>query len=155
MLRTLKGSPIQRWHGIVGKHIGGRIYFHRAYMDQVLPERLIDRMESYAPLVDFHWNCLAWDIAEDSLRFDEAPDFDSAREPHVGRIMAVHRGGCLLRRSSQAIWHHKWLWVMDDYPGFDVAESKRWSATWLAKLTEPANGTDKSFAEQLSRFGVD
>jgi hypothetical protein len=30
------------------------------------------------------------------------------------------------------IYHHKWLFVADDYDGFDVEESKARSDAWLA-----------------------
>lgn len=34
--------------------------------------------------------------------------------------------------SDPFIYHHKWLFVDDNYPGFDVEESKERSAAWMA-----------------------
>ena len=34
--------------------------------------------------------------------------------------------------SDPYIYHHKWLFVADDYDGFDVEESKSRSDAWLA-----------------------
>jgi hypothetical protein len=66
-------------------------------------------------------------LKTDEVRLDEAPDFDEAREPHPGRMFhcPLNARG---HASSDALWHHKWLWVMDDYPGFDAVESRRWAA---------------------------
>ncbi len=57
---------------------------------------------------------------------------------------------------SNYIWHHKWLWVKDDYTGFDIEESYRWSEKWLAVLKEPAdeNGAER-WEKQLERYGLE
>ena len=34
--------------------------------------------------------------------------------------------------SDPFIYHHKWLFVKDDYDGFDVEESKTRSRAWMA-----------------------
>ena len=36
------------------------------------------------------------------------------------------------QKSSPQIYHHKWLFVTDDYPGFDVEESKNRSRKWVS-----------------------
>lgn len=55
---------------------------------------------------------------------------------------------------SNNVWHHKWLWVKDDYKGFDVDKAKKWSKLWLSKLNQIAKGTDKSFGTQLQKHGL-
>jgi len=37
-----------------------------------------------------------------------------------------------LQSSDPYIYHHKWLFVADDYGGFDVDESKRRSLAWMS-----------------------
>ena len=128
-LKTLKGSVIKRSSKYgVGKEIGGQIYFHKNYVDDICPnlyELAKDILEEEYP--DFKYNCLMYDKKKpDTLRFDEAPDFDSAREPMPG---------------------HKWLWVKDDYKGFDVEESYEWSKKWLEKISSPSGYIDKWKAE--------
>lgn len=47
----------------------------------------------------------------------------------------VNASGHVQRRTTPAdpyIYHHKWLFVADDYRGFDVAESKARSEQWIA-----------------------
>jgi hypothetical protein len=62
-------------------------------------------------------------------------DFDTAPEPTIGTIIAVKTDGSCRRTAAPSdpfIYHHKWLFVDDDYDGFDVEESKRRSVAWLA-----------------------
>lgn len=69
------------------------------------------------------------------MSFIASPDFDTTDEPTVGDVVTVSTDGASRRRSQRAdpqIYHHKWLFVADDCTGFDVAASKRRSATWLA-----------------------
>lgn len=150
-LKTLKGSIIKRSSKYgVGKEIGGQIYFHKNYVDDICPnlyELAKDILEEEYP--DFKYNCLMYDKKKpDTLRFDEAPDFDSAREPMPGNMLSVDTStGKIIKRYSPQIWHHKWLWVKDDYKGFDVEESYEWSKKWLEKISSPSGYIDKWKAE--------
>ena len=96
-----------------------------------------------------------WDHKTNLIRFDEVSDFDTAREPHVGKYIAVFPDGNIREGQSNNIWHHKWLWVKDDYQGFDVNKSMEWSKTWLGKVPEIAKGTDNSFKTQLQKYGLE
>lgn len=150
-LKTIKGSLIKRSpkYG-VGKEIGGQIYFHKDYVDKVCPELYDlakDILEEEYP--DFRYNCLMYDKSKpDTLRFDEASDFDTAREPMPGTMYSVDTDtGKITKRYSPQIWHHKWLWVMDDYKGFNVEEAYEWSKKWLEKISSPSGYMDKWKAE--------
>ena len=60
---------------------------------------------------------------------------DAESEPGIAGLVTVRACGTLQRRGTSSdppIHHHKWLCVGDDYTGFDVEESKRRSAAWLA-----------------------
>jgi hypothetical protein len=75
------------------------------------------------------------DTRTGSVSFIACPDFDTAEEPTVGAVMTVRHDGTTRSRSQLAdphIYHHKWLFVDDDYAGFDVEASKVRSAVWLA-----------------------
>ena len=39
-------------------------------------------------------------------------------------------------KKNPQIWHHKWMWVKDDYSGFDVEKSKMRSELWKDKVTK-------------------
>ena len=60
----------------------------------------------------------------------------------IAAIVVVRADGTVERRSLPAdpyIYHHKWLFVAEDYAGFDVEESKRRSQQWIA-----LEGVDRS-----------
>lgn len=155
-LRTKHGSVIHRYHNNVGKQVGHSLYVHKLYADQVIPKVVLDKAVEIMTRSNpaFNYNSLMWDVKQKIVRFDEAPDFDTAQEPHVGEYVSVSLDGKFPPRKghSNSIWHHKWLWVKDDYTGFDVDKSKEWSKLWLSKLEEPAKGTDLSWRSQLRRY---
>lgn len=133
----------------VGKEIGGKIYLHKKYAFEV-----ISRADLYNAILllpaDFRYNCLMVDRNKPYIiRFDEAPDFDIAREPHPGDFVEVNIETKEIRCGhSDMIWHHKWMWVGDDYRGFDVEESYQWSKEWTKHITHPS-GSKRVWEEQI------
>ena len=128
MSTTLRRS---RKHG-VGKEIGGAIYVHRQYED-VFGDVVANARE-YLP-EGFVYRVVKYDSRSGNVSFVESPDFDTADEPIVGEIVTVKPDGIVRRRKQAAdpeIYHHKWLFVRDDYCGFDVIESRQRSEQWTA-----------------------
>ena len=158
-LKTLKGSSIKRStkYG-VGKEIGGEIYFHKDYAEDILPDEVLSQalqlLEEEHP--GFEYNCLKYNPKTGVVAFQEAPDFDSAREPVVGDYVSANTDtGVVKTGHSNYIWHHKWNWVKNDYSGFDVAESWNWSKAWLSTLTEVSDGNGiERWNAQLDKFGL-
>ena len=154
-LHTLRGSTIQR-HDPVGKRMGSRIYVHRNYAHLVLSEGILAPLFSVGLKSGFRFNCVAFDLKDLScIRLDSAPGFDTDREPLVGDYIWVSTNGVFRRNYSNAIWHHKWMWVLDDYKGFDLDESYEWSRTWLSKVEGPAKGFRSKWADQLKEAGIE
>jgi hypothetical protein len=104
---------------------------------------------------DFKYETIVWDMVKHSMRFDEAPDFNTAREPHPGVTYTVCENMHVTRRVVNQIWHHKWLWVLENYGRFNVEESREWSRTWLAKVGAVASGWPEKWEEQLRKYGVE
>ncbi len=70
-----------------------------------------------------------------AVSFIQCVDFDAALEPTVGDIVTIDAEGHSRHRPQPRdpeIYHHKWLFVADDYAGFDVQESKQRSLAWSA-----------------------
>jgi hypothetical protein len=155
-VKTLKGTKIKRYKNKVGKQVGSQVYVHKKYVNDVVPKLVFDRainiLDTEYP--GFMYNSIMYDKKKGSVRFDEAPDFDIAREPIVGNYVTVNSDGSLKSGSSSMVWHHKWLWVKDDYRGFDVEVSRQWSIEWLAKVSEIAKGNKVGFHNQLIKYGV-
>lgn len=133
----------------VGKEIGGKIYVHYKYANKVIAMKDLYDAIMLLPR-DFRYNCIMVDTKKPHIiRFDEAPDFDTAREPHPGDFIEVNIDTKEIRRGhSDMIWHHKWMWVDDDYDGFDVNESYEWSKKWTQVITHPS-GSKKVWEKQI------
>ena len=156
-LKTYKGSPIKRSRYGVGKEIGGDIYLHRDYAEDVVPKDILENaeqmLEEYDPAFDY--NCIRYSPKTGAISFQEAPDFDTAREPVVGDYITVFPDGTIKTGHSNYIWHHKWLWVKNDYTGFDVEEAWEWSKEWLSTLQEVSDGNGiERWNAQLQRYGL-
>ena len=155
---TRKGTRIARSKYGVGKFMVYCLYFHKQYADKVIPQDILSRAEAVLAekYPDFQYNCIKYDLNTYTVSFQEAPDFDTAREPMVGNYVSVFPDGKTRKGHSDYIWHHKWLWVQDDYRGFDVEASFQWSQKWLSILTETADGNGiERWRSQLKRFSLE
>jgi hypothetical protein len=115
----------------VGKEIGGAVYIHKEY-SHVLSD--VFKKAQDAVSQDFEYTVVKYDLSTDVVSFIQSHDFDSAAEPTVGDLYTIRpEGTCTFRRKLADPWiyHHKWLFVHDDYSGFDVEESKARSVAWL------------------------
>lgn len=157
-LKTYKGSTIKRStkYG-VGKEIGGDIYFHKQYADLIIPEDVLENAEQLLDDYDpnFKYNCIRYSPKTQAVSFQEAPDFDTSREPRVGDYITVFPDGKVKKGHSDYIWHHKWIWVKNDYKKFDVKKSWEWSRKWLNTLKETSDGNGISrWNAQLDKYGL-
>lgn len=124
---------LKRYKGIVGKPMMEYVYFHKNYIDK-FPEwkaNILDKM-SYLPK-DFQYNTIRYNTKNGIVSFINSPNFDLSDEPISGENYTVDNDGTLKHYNQPAnptIWHHKWLWVQDDYKGFDVERSKERSIYW-------------------------
>jgi len=116
----------------VGKEIGGAVYVHRQY-ETVFGDVVATAREKLTAA--FEYQVVKYDARRGNISFVSSPDFDTADEPIVSEIITIKPGGAIKRRKQSAdpeIYHHKWLFVSDDYSGFDVLESRRRSLRWLS-----------------------
>lgn len=137
-IKTQKGTAVKRSKYGVGKDIGGFIYFHKNYVsDFPIPD---DVMKSAVQKIDkFKYNLMKWNKKTNSLTFYNSKDFDTSNEPVAGEWITVHPDGTVKKGNEKQIYHHKWLWVKDDYRGFDVSKSMDRSKEWLAIKDVPFN----------------
>lgn len=150
-------AKLERFRGLAGKQVGDKIYVHRRYADLVIPKKSLKQaLDLAAASMPFEPTSVLWDRRDNIVRFDEAPGFDTEQEPRVGRYVAVNLStGAVRTGSSDAIWHHKWLWVQDDYDGFDVRKARAWSRFWSHRLpAAPKGGSQRAWEEQLASHGI-
>jgi SAM-dependent methyltransferase len=117
----------------VGKKMGDEVYLHRDY-EGVLPQG--DLADAKERIDDFEYNLIRYNTKTGAIGFFNSPDFDTSPEPINGNLIVVEPDGTIrtvdLNKNSdkQAIYHHKWEWVKDDYKGFDVKQSIERSIAW-------------------------
>lgn len=145
----------------VGKEIAGKVYVHRDYAARL--GNAVAVAVSRLP-EGFEYDVVKYDTRVVAVSFIASPDFDVADEPTVGELITVSSDGMVRRRPRLAdphVYHHKWLFVADDYAGFDVEASKRRSAAWLAldNVDKSRIGTksywDEHVASRLRQSDVD
>ena len=129
--KTLQALPKRSPRFGVGKEIGGAVYMHRDY-----EERLGTVLAAAKGKFDggFVYQVVKYNYRSGAISFVACLDFDTAPEPTVGEIVTVAADGSLRRRRQPRdpeIYHHKWLFVADDYPGFDIEASRRRSLDWM------------------------
>lgn len=115
----------------VGKNIGGAIYIHRTY-ERVISTSHLTKAKSALP-TDYEYTVVKWVLRSNNISFIKCQHFDQLHEPPIDEVVVVTPEGVTRRsrfRNNPPIYHHKWMFVRDDYGGFDVEESKRRSALW-------------------------
>lgn len=118
----------RRYKNNVGKSIGGCVYVHKAYAEEVAPNlALYKDLLSHAPLFDI----VKFKLRSKDISFISCPNFDTEDEPQVISSCS-HKSKPWKAPASGVIYHHKWLFVKDDYEGFDVEASKERSRRWMA-----------------------
>ena len=136
--RTVELPVRSRRFGI-GKEIGYAVYVHRQYEE--LLGGTVEWAKRHLP-EHFEYTVVKLNQRTDAVSFIYCPAFDVEPEPVIAAIVVVRADGTVERRSLPAdpyIYHHKWLFVADDYAGFDGAASRARSQQWLG-----LSGVDRS-----------
>ena len=116
----------------VGKRIGGAVYVHRQY-ENALGEAM-KAAKSKLPS-EFEYTVIKHNEMNGNFSFIHCPEFDTAEEPSTGVYAVVKSDGTTKLHDALAdpyIYHHKWLFVAEDYQGFDVAQSQQRSIAWMS-----------------------
>lgn len=116
----------------VGKLIGGALYLHKQYKD-VIPLEIYDKALELSK--GFPFNIVKYNIKKGNITFIQSPDFDEVNEPRVGKAVLVKADETVKQMKPLPdpwIYHHKWLFVKDNYKGFNVEEAKERSRKWLS-----------------------
>lgn len=124
--------PVRSRRYGVGKEIGYATYVHRDYEDRL--GETVAWAKRHLP-EHFAYTVVKLNGRTDAVSFIDCPGFDSEDEPVITAIIVVGADAKVQRRSLPAdpyIYHHKWLFVADDYQGFNVAASKERSQQWNA-----------------------
>lgn len=158
-LKTLKGSRIYYSKLGVGKQVGSKIYVALQYLPDICEEGLIKeaRMILRDHGLDYNsFKCACYDLKNPCvIRFDTCPTFDTDDCPVVGWQYTVDTYfGTVKKKYCEQIFHHKWTFCKENYPGFDVQKSYEYSKLWLSKFEEVASGYQWKWEEQLKKYNI-
>lgn len=125
----------------VGKRIGNSLYLHRSAVRSIATDEqkaLIIAARKSLPK-GFPWVVVKIDTAASRVSFITSPDWDTADEPTVGDSIMVDMSRkpstVKHRKATGQVYHHKHMFVLPDYRGFDVYKSQKRSEFWQ---THPA-----------------
>ena len=133
----------------VGKEIGGAVYLHRSY-EHKLGNVLVAAKTKLPDAFDYQ--VVKYNFRSEAVSFIQCAEFDTMPEPIVGEIATVDVDGNIRKRQQShdpEIYHHKWLFVADDYGGFDVEQSMRRSLAWMS-----LDGVDRKRIGRKSHWDV-
>lgn len=134
----------------VGKQLGEHIWLHSDYAAELIGQQEIDnqmrKIHTLAP--DFNPNLVRLNHKNQDIMWIESGDFDSSPEPMINRTIRLV--GDDIKSTSEnidpLIYHHKFMFVKDDYAGFDTLESKKRSVHWKERL-----GVNASVSNRIGR----
>lgn len=118
------------------KKIGNIIYIHRTAID-ILEKKEKQLVEECVKLIPkkFCYEIIKINLKKQEVSFIFSPNWDIAPEPFVGDSYKVNfKEKNILysksKRNNKQIYHHKWMFVKEDYKGFDIEKSKKRSILW-------------------------
>lgn len=133
-------------HNDVGKKIGSNVWMHITYATADKTSVDINYLKDQ---IDFCPAIVRIDRSSNKVALIESVDFDTANEPLVGRS-ALFTNNKILKITNPSmnplIYHHKWMFVQDDYQEFNVQEAKERSLKWKALL-----GTNREVSSKIGR----
>ena len=115
------------------KVIGNTKYLHRSAL-KVLSSEEYTKVTEALKQVPNGFKPVVIAITKDSIRLTECPEWDKEFEPSVGDSFVVFDNGeTKLNKASKTnpqIYHRRYLFVLDDYQGFNTELDKSWVAKW-------------------------
>jgi len=116
-----------------GKKMGNDVYIHRKY-ENVIPFNILNNNKTLLPDT-FNYTIIKWNKKDNSMSFIESIDFNISDEPIVGDSIKIYNNIVKYRKkpNRDQIYHHKWMFVKNDYDGFNYINSKLRSLKWYKK----------------------
>lgn len=119
------------------KVVGSSLYIHKSALDELMTKMKnedIVRLNNYINELNdekFSFEIIKYDKKTQNISFIESNDWDIKHEPSVGNAWCYHIDGRRkFIKSSNKIYHCKYMFVKEDYVGFDVEKSKERAKLW-------------------------
>lgn len=153
------------------KKVVHALYAHKSNLEELLaniPEEerdIVKRLVGAAQNVPYAFDIIKYDRG--NITLISSPDWDTANEPIVGEVRLwkvdnrFDADGKLLppTRSTtnfKQIYHNKWMFVTDDYAGFDIEAAKERTKLWNAipNLNKSKIGSKVYWLKLLAENGI-
>lgn len=138
----------------IGKTMMGALYIHKSALFSLTEEELCLYESKLKYIGSFDFTIIKISLKENEVSFIYSPDWDIENEPSVGDSICVKKDNSIKKiKGSNLIYHHKWLFVADDYNGFDVEKSKERSELWMnnEKILAFKADKDEKFNSKIGR----
>ena len=119
----------------MAKKIGGAVYLHRSALesDSEAHKMVLEAVKLIPN--GFAYEVLKINQKANEVSFIASEDWNTSHEPIVGDSYKVNLDTGKVsyrkaRKNNPQIYHHKWMFVNEDYEGFSVEESKQRSKQW-------------------------
>jgi hypothetical protein len=108
------------------KKIGYNIWFHKNYAKKYGYD-----IEE----IDYKYNIVKVNTYNNNITLLYSPDFDLSDEPYIESYMNIMTKEIKsMSIKNKVIYHHKWMFVEDDYNSFSLTGAKLRSELWLKNL---------------------
>lgn len=111
---------------------------------------------------DFNYEVIKFDRVNHKISFIDSPDWDTANEPIVGdshvydidNDTIIYRKG---REKNPQIYHNKWMFVSNDYKGFDIDKAKQRTELWnsIPNIDKKRIGNRDYWVELLAENNIE
>lgn len=130
------------------KKVGTCLYVHKSnryelFADKHISEEDYEHIKIIVNGMDgfFDYEVIKYDYSKRKLSLIKSKDWNTSNEPVVGNSMIydISIGNGLSdtpskyvkgRINNPQIYHNKWMFVSDNYDGFDIDEAKRRTKEW-------------------------
>lgn len=150
-LKQLKITRDKKFN--VGKKMGSQLWFHKDYANEIIGEKEFNEFKKEFKNL-FDYEVIRWDSKKNEIAFIESVDFLTSNEPLVGRVQRIQKeensfimGKLMNQPKDPLIYHHKWLFVKDDFKKFNITESKNRSLEW-----KNVAGVDRTLSNKIGRL---
>lgn len=110
----------------------------------------------------YQYDIIKYDHYNNRVSLIKSPDWDTSNEPIVGDSVVINletgesrevKG----RKNNPQIYHNKWQFVSDDYPGFDVEAAKQRTEIWnkIPNLNKSRIGNQNYWFELLDTNNIE
>ena len=124
------------------KIIGKTYYVHKSNIKELedlllKKNKMVEKsclelnINSFLNDCDLNYEIIKFDSIGKRVSFIESNNWNNANEPDVGKSY-VYSNGKLLKiiEPKGQIYHNKWMFVSNDYKGFDIEEAKKRTEEW-------------------------